>query len=387
MSDRDELLGNKKQDGEDTSVNEETSETGAVEEKEASNEVQQADPETTTDTEIANQAEEAETIVSQQVDEQQSQAPASANGGVMNLVPWIIAAISAVALIVVLLIPSGDKEALATVNGEKITRGDLNEYMFSKIGKPVLSNMITETLIDQEAKKAGVSVTDADVDAELDKLIKSYPSPEQFQFSLAQSGMSMDDFKDQIRTDLKIRKILEPTITITDEEIKKTYEENKERYATPEQVQASHILVDKKEDADAILQELKGGADFATMAKEKSKDGSKDSGGELGYFGRGDMVPEFEEAAFKLNVGEISEVVQSQFGYHIIKVTDKKAATTPTFEEKKDEIREELFNVQMGQKVPAWIQQIQADATIVNNLEEKPEASETTATPAPTTAP
>jgi foldase protein PrsA len=384
MSDKDEILGNKKQDGDDTIVNEETTEAGAVEETEASKEVQSVDPETTASSEIVNQTEETEASLDQPEGEQEAQASAPAAGGAMKLLPWIVAAVAVVALIAVLLIPSGNKETLATVNGEKITRQDLNEYMFSQIGKPVLNNMINETLIDQEAKKAGITVTEADIDAEIDKMIKSYPSPEQFEFSLAQSGMSLSDLKNQMKTDLKIRKILEPTITITDEEIKKTYDENKESFATPEQVKASHILVETKEDAEAILKELKGGADFATMAKEKSKDGSASQGGDLGYFGRGDMVPEFEEAAFKLNVGEISEVVQSNFGFHIIKVTDKKAAATPTFEEKKEEIREQLVNMQMGQKVPEWMQKIQADAKIVNKLEEKPEAS---ATPAPTAAP
>ncbi|TCZ78806.1 hypothetical protein E0485_06940 [Paenibacillus albiflavus] len=305
------------------------------------------------------------------------------NGGVMKLVPWIITAVAVVALIAVLFMdPTGSKEVVATVNGDKITRQELNEYMTSKAGEQVLSNMINERLIDQEAKKAGITVTDAAVDAEVAKMTESY-SQDQLDYNLAQAGMTMSDLKTQLRTELKIRGILEPTITITDDDMKQRYDEDKDYYKTPEQVKASHILVDKQEDAEAILKDLKGGADFATLAKEKSKDGSASQGGDLGYFGHGDMVEEFDEAAFKLNVGEISDVVKSKFGYHIIKVTDKKPATEPTFEEKKDEIRQQLIDEKLNEDVPAWIQKIQAEAKIDNKLEAKATPTPAPATPAP----
>jgi len=357
MSDKEETFENKNQNGEDL-------ETKQVEK-----------------TELAASADSSAQGDQKQAENRATVAPVS-NGGVMKIVPWIITAVAVVALIAVLFIPTGNKEVVATVNGEKITRHDLNEYMTSKAGKQVLSNMINEKLIDQEAKKAGVTVTDADVEAEVTKMLNG-SSQDQLDFNLAQAGMTMSDLRSQLMTELKIRGILEPTITITDDDIKKAYDENKDYYKTPEQVKASHILVDKQEDAEAILKELKGGADFATLAKEKSKDGSASQGGDLGYFGHGDMVAEFDEAAFKLNVGELSDVVQTKFGYHIIKVTDKKPATEPTLEEKKDEIRQELIDGQLNEDVPAWIQKIQADAKIDNKLEAKATSTPAPATPAP----
>src|SRR5690606_24013284 len=127
------------------------------------------------------------------------------------------------------------------------------------------------------------------------------------------------------------------------------------QFETPEQVRASHILVDEKAKAEELLAQLKNGADFAELAKEHSKDGSAAQGGDLDYFGRGRMVAPFEEAAFALNVGEISDVVESQFGFHIIKLTDKKAAETATFEDKKEEIQKTVFDGKLNERMSGYI--------------------------------
>lgn len=285
---------------------------------------------------------------------------------------WIaISAILAIALIIVLIKPpfGGSNETVATVNGVNISKDRLYDELVLAGGAATLDNLITQELIAQEAKAASVTVSDADVTAEIDLIKKSFGSEEEFNSTLAQYGMTLETLQKDTKVNLTIRKILEPQTDVTDAEIQQFYDENKASLGTPEQVQASHILVATKEEADAILAELKQGADFATLAKEKSTDpGSKDKGGDLGFFGKGAMVPEFEEAAFALKVNELSGVVQTEHGFHIIKKTAEKAAVVPTFEEKKEEIRKQLVATEANELSEAWMAKIREKAKITNTL-------------------
>lgn len=129
--------------------------------------------------------------------------------------------------------------------------------------------------------------------------------------------------------------------TVTDDEIKARYDEEIKKIPPQEEVHARHILVKTEDEAKAIIKELDAGKDFATLAKEKSSDPNKSEGGDLGYFGRGRMVKEFEDAAFALKKGEYTKTpVKTQFGYHIIKVEDKRVAPPPPLEQVKDQIRQ-----------------------------------------------
>jgi foldase protein PrsA len=131
---------------------------------------------------------------------------------------------------------------------------------------------------------------------------------------------------------------------VEEEELKTYYEENKDRYTEPEQVKARHILVEDEETAKSILKKLESGEDFAEIAKEKSSDsGSKDKGGDLGFFERGVMDASFEEAAFNLGIGETSAPVKTMFGYHIIRVEDKKPERLAAFEEVQDDVRKQVI--------------------------------------------
>lgn len=284
--------------------------------------------------------------------------------------PWILFAIAAVAAITLLFVgkPFATSEVVAEVNGEKITKDKLYDSMVKQGGKQTLDQLITEKLIEQEAAKQKISVSDADLDKEVDDLKKQFPSEAEFSNVLAQQGMTLDDLKKELRTQVMVKKIFEPQIKISEDDIKKYFEENKQQFNTPEQVKASHILVDSKEEADAILAQLKQGADFAKLAQEKSKDPSKDNGGDLGYFPHGQMVPEFDKAAFSLQPGQISDVVKTQFGYHIIKVTDKKPAAEAKYEDKKGEIERQLFNQELGKQAPQWLDKLKSEAKITNKL-------------------
>lgn len=267
-------------------------------------------------------------------------------------------------------------DVVAVVNGVEINKNTLYESMVEAGGANAVENLITEELLRQEATKAGITVTDADVDAEWAKLEKQYGSKEQLLNLASQSGFTEQALRKQMYHQVELRKLLEPTIDVSEDKVKEFYETNKQYMTTPLEVKASHILVATEDEAKAILQQLKDGADFATLAKEKSTDpGSKDNGGDLGFFGTGMMVPEFEQAAFALKVGELSDIVKTQHGYHIIKVTERKEESTPTYEEKKDELTEQLKDQEVYQKSGQWLEELKAKSAIENKLKETPEKS------------
>ncbi|MGD9924000.1 MAG: peptidylprolyl isomerase [Pseudorhodoplanes sp.] len=175
-----------------------------------------------------------------------------------------------------------------------------------------------------------------------------------------------DDFKKKLqlaRTKLLMEALLqsEASSAVTDEAMKKVYAEAIKDIGDEQEVSARHILVESEDEAKAIAADLKKGGDFAAIAKEKSKDpGSKDSGGDLGFFGKDQMVPEFAEAAFKLDKGQVSDPVKSQFGWHVIRVDDKRAKQPPTF----DQVKEQIQNFVQRKAQAEMIQKLRAEAKI-----------------------
>ncbi|MDF2835409.1 MAG: peptidylprolyl isomerase [Paenibacillus sp.] len=307
---------------------------------------------------------------------------------------WIVlSSVLVIALIVVLIKPpfgGGNSEAVATVNGTNITKEQLYDLLVGASGKAALDNLIVENLVQQEMTASNIAFSDQDVTDELEALKLQFGTEEAFQAALTQNGYTVEALRQDMKLSAMIRKALESKTDVTDEEVKTYFDENKAMLGGgDEQVRASHILVETKEEADAILADLKGGADFAETAKAKSKDGSAANGGDLDFFGTGQMVPEFEKAAFALEVGEISEVVKSEFGYHIIKKTDYKAAVEPNFDEKKAAIRTMLIGQEARTQSDAWITELRGKAKITNTLEEEaptasgaPEATDAPAAPA-----
>ena len=285
---------------------------------------------------------------------------------------WIIlSAILAIALVIVLIKPpfGGMKEAVATVNGTTITKDKLYNILVDANGAAALDNLITEELVQQEADAASITITDDDVTDEVDAIKLNFPTDDDFQAALTQNGYTIDSLRENLRLSAMIRKVLEPQTKVTDEDVQKYYDDNKAKFSTPAQVRASHILVATKEEADAIEADLKAGGDFAAIAKEKSTDtASATNGGDLGFFGHDDMVPEFADAAFAMKVGDISDPVKSDYGYHIIKKTDEKAAVEPTFEEKKDAIKVLLVGNATRDLSTEWLQGLKDKAKITNKL-------------------
>lgn len=261
-------------------------------------------------------------------------------------------------------------EVVASVNGNNITKSQLYNELVKQGGPDALNSLITDKIIQLEVAKQKITVSQDEIQKELDNLIKSQGGQDAFNQALAQYGYTQDQINQNIVKTLQIQKLLEPGITITDADMKSYFEENKESYNTPEQVKASHILVDSEAKAQEVKSKLAAGADFAEMAKEYSIDpGTKDKGGELGFFSKGSMVPEFENVAFSLEVGKISDPVKTDYGYHIIKVEEKQPAKIATYEESKNQVKEAILNSKLQEAYSTWMQAKQSEYKIVNNLE------------------
>ncbi|WP_394137717.1 peptidylprolyl isomerase [Cytobacillus oceanisediminis] len=261
-------------------------------------------------------------------------------------------------------------DAAATVNGEKISRDELHERLVDQYGQELLDTLITEKVIEQEVKKENVKVTQEEIDEEKAVYAESYGGEDALKQTLETSGLTMADFEDDIESYLATKKLLEPRIDITEDEMKTYFDQNKDSFAQEEQVSASHILVEDEKAAKEVIEKLNDGGDFAELAAEYSTDESnKDAGGDLGFFGKGDMVAEFEEVAFSLEPGKISEPVKTEYGYHVIKVAEKPEAKEAVYEDVKEDIKNTLFETEMQTEYTAWLEETFEEYEIENNLE------------------
>lgn len=231
------------------------------------------------------------------------------------------------------IMPKDKGEIAATVNGEEITLEELDleyarlpeQYKSLLSKEDILSQLIDKKLLFQEAAALGITVSDSEIEEQLNTVKGQFPTEEVFIQLLEQQELTSDDIKNQIKDQLIINKLLNQTalskIEISEQEIADYYKENLEQFIAGEgQIRAAHILVDSEDEADEIIRLLEKGADFQGLALEKSQDPSVSvNKGDLGFFSKGTMAAEFEKAAFSLKIGEISDPVKTQFGYHIIR--------------------------------------------------------------------
>jgi peptidyl-prolyl cis-trans isomerase C len=299
----------------------------------------------------------------------------------------LLAPLAVLALLLAACGPGGSPNVAATVNGEEIAiaeveeryatvrenpqfaeqlEADVDGQLAEQVQARILSDLIESIIVRQGADELGVSVTDEEVTTRREELIEEVGGQETFDELVEESGLTLEQIDEQVR-DIAVREAVQRELTadleVTDEDVEAFFEANREaRYDTAE---ARHILVETEEEADDIIERIEDGEDFADIAQEESIDtGSGAQGGELGEFGRGQMVPEFEEAVFTAEIGELVGPIETQFGFHIIEVTERNA---PELEEVEEDIREELSQGQQGELVQSWLAEQRREAEVEVN--------------------
>jgi peptidyl-prolyl cis-trans isomerase C len=250
----------------------------------------------------------------------------------------------------------------------------------NEVYRQVLDQLVGFKLLVQETKARKMTVPDAELEGQIGQMRQRFPSEEAFSKALADQKITLDKLKQDMRSQMLVSKIIEtevaPTVSVTDKDIQAFYEQNKQRFNEPEGVRASHILIRFPQNADAaakkqartqaeaVLGKLKAGGDFAALAKEFSQDSSAANGGDLGLFAREQMDPAFAKVAFSLKPGQTSGLVETQFGYHIIKAAEHRAARVVPLAEASNDIRQFLTQQQQQQKAEAFVNALKAKAKI-----------------------
>jgi len=301
-------------------------------------------------------------------------------------------------------------DVLVTVNGVDITQKQLDELLkppLDRLAKQAanlppafleqqmkllkdqaLQEMIKMQLLDEEVKKANIKITDDEVTGEITRMAALQKPPatlEEFKAKMEAYGYNYEQLKTQMQAMLGQQKLVAQKypaeVKVTEADANAYYEQNKARYNVPEQVRASHILITPdlsdpnsdpnqakaaaKAKTEELLKKVKEGADFAALAKENSACPSAAQGGDLNFFPRGKMVPAFDKVAFELEVGKISDVVETQYGFHIIKVTDRREASTTSFDQVKESLMNEVAQRKLRDLAMKYVEELRAQAKIV----------------------
>ncbi len=300
---------------------------------------------------------------------------------------------------------------IARVNGTEITEADLmTEFnilagrmqgrvpperlaqMQEEILQGAMDNLIIKQLLLDEVDKEAVEVSEQEIDETIARYRQQIPPELSLEDQLTQIGMSKDEFRENIARDVRVNKLLEAKVgdpvDPTEEEIARFHEQHRDEYfAMPERVSASHILLSVEpgdgpdaqeealEKAESLRQELLDGADFAEIAQAHSDCPSSMQGGDLGTFVRGQMVPPFEQAAFSQAIGEIGEIVKTDFGYHIIQVHERHEEGTASLDESRDQIAQFLISQSREEALRAYVTELREAADI--EMMDAPAAPET----------
>jgi peptidyl-prolyl cis-trans isomerase C len=293
-------------------------------------------------------------------------------------------------------VPAELPEVIARVNGEAINKGEFEKALKSieqraggpvpadqrdRIYRAVLDQMVGYKLLIQESKTRHVEVPDAEIETRIGQIRQQFPNEEAFKQVLAQQNLTVDQLKDDARQDMAVSKLIEGEIagkvTVKAEDVQAFYTQNPQHFKQAEKVHASHILIQVPKDADAatksqarakiddLLKQAREGKDFAELAKQNSQDpGSGPNGGDLGFFEPGQMVGPFNDAAFAQQPGTIGEVVETTFGFHIIKVIEKQSAGLVPLDQAKEQIQDYLEGQGREQQTMAFVDALKAKGKV-----------------------
>lgn len=293
-------------------------------------------------------------------------------------------------------LPAQLPDVLARVNGESVTRKEIEEVVLSlesraggslpaeqrdRVYRDLIDRAVGYKLLMQEAKARKVDVSDAEVEAKIDEVRKQFPSEELFKQALASRSLTLDRMKSEARQELAIYRLIESEISgkvaVKPEQVEDFYKKNPDQFKEPERVRASHILISVPENADAaakaqaktkaekVLKDVKAGKDFAALARQHSQDpGSAVNGGDLGFFQQGQMVGPFNDVAFSLEPGATSDLVETQFGYHIIRVVEKNPGRTVPLDEVRPKLEQYLEDQNKETQTEAFVKSLRAKGKV-----------------------
>jgi peptidyl-prolyl cis-trans isomerase C len=292
------------------------------------------------------------------------------------------------------------EDIVVTVEGVDITQGEIMQavqmtmmqlsrqvppqqlsQMYGQVYQNMIDTLIANVLLEQASKKSSLAVSDEELAEEIAMIEANAPEGSSLEETLAENDINLEEWKEDLRAQLLTSKLVEEKTADVAEptavELTSFYEENINSFTVPENVTASHILIafdendtdetkaTKKADIEAILQQARAGVPFEQLASENSDCPSSARGGNLGSFGRGQMVPEFEDAAFNMDVGSVSDVVETQFGYHIIKLTDHQEAGIRPLAEVSEQLKMYLANQKKQEALIAYIEELREGADVV----------------------
>jgi len=293
-------------------------------------------------------------------------------------------------------VPATLPDVVARVNGTNIDRGEFERAVKSleqQAGGPVppeqrdtvyrqmMDQIIGMKLLSQEAVSKKVPVPDADIEGKLAQVKSQFPNEQAFTAALAERQMTPDKLKAEIRQQMQAMKLVEteitPTVTISEADLNDFYTKNPDKFQEPEAVHVAHILIRAPEGSDeaakkkaraeaqSVLAQLKKGGDFAALAKQHSQDqGSAPNGGDLNFMAKGQTVPQFEQAAFALKAGQTSGIVETPFGYHIIKMIAHRDGRTVPLQEVRPQLEQFLKQQRIQEKTAAYVEKLKSKAKV-----------------------
>jgi parvulin-like peptidyl-prolyl isomerase len=250
-----------------------------------------------------------------------------------------------------------------------------------EICRKVLEKLIEEKLIDQEVKKSGVKVPSKEVEAALEEVKRrNAATQEDLEKALAADGLTLEAYKKQIEKGLQRQKLINWSVKVEtkvgEKEFREFYQKNLDRYRTNETYRPGQILFiipkgatpeeirEIRKKCQKVLEKIKGGGDFGEMALLYSEDASNKDRGDLGYFKKGELLPAFQREALRLKVGEVSEIVRTEFGFHIIKLLDRKGMDPLPFEEVQEKVKADYFESEMEKALKQYLSTLKEKSVI-----------------------